>query len=97
MRIFVTGAAGQVGSHVVDSAIARGDEVVGIEYPDANETANVPLVVIGLPLTDNPVGTVIATLVTVPNGFVAQDKEEPSVVKYFPLFPVCVGNAATKV
>jgi UDP-glucose 4-epimerase len=31
MRIFVTGAAGQVGSHVVDSAIARGDEVVGID------------------------------------------------------------------
>ena len=31
MRIFVTGAAGQVGSHFVDSAIARGDEVVGID------------------------------------------------------------------
>ena len=31
MRIFVTGAAGQVGSHVVDSAIARGDEIVGID------------------------------------------------------------------
>ncbi|MFM2200817.1 MAG: nucleotide sugar epimerase/dehydratase, partial [Bacteroidota bacterium] len=31
MRIFVTGAAGQVGSHVVDSAISRGDEVVGID------------------------------------------------------------------
>ena len=31
MRIFVTGAAGQVGSHVVDSALARGDEVVGID------------------------------------------------------------------
>lgn len=31
MRIFVTGAAGQVGSHVVDSAITRGDEVVGID------------------------------------------------------------------
>lgn len=31
MRIFVTGAAGQVGSHVVDSAIARGDEVIGID------------------------------------------------------------------
>ena len=31
MKIFVTGAAGQVGSHVVDSAIARGDEVVGID------------------------------------------------------------------
>lgn len=31
MKIFVTGAAGQVGSHVVDGAIARGDEVVGID------------------------------------------------------------------
>lgn len=31
MRIFVTGAAGQVGSHVIDSAIARGDEVLGID------------------------------------------------------------------
>jgi UDP-glucose 4-epimerase len=31
VKIFVTGAAGQVGSHVVDSAIARGDEVVGID------------------------------------------------------------------
>lgn len=31
MRIFVTGAAGQVGSHVADSAIARGDEVVGVD------------------------------------------------------------------
>jgi nucleoside-diphosphate-sugar epimerase len=31
VRILVTGAAGQVGSHVVDSAIARGDEVVGID------------------------------------------------------------------
>jgi nucleoside-diphosphate-sugar epimerase len=31
MKILVTGAAGQVGSHVVDSAIARGDEVIGID------------------------------------------------------------------
>jgi len=31
VKIFVTGAAGQVGSHVVDSAIARGDDVVGID------------------------------------------------------------------
>ena len=31
MKVFVTGAAGQVGSHVVDSAIARGDEVLGID------------------------------------------------------------------
>lgn len=31
MKIFVTGAAGQVGSHVVDDAIVRGDEVFGID------------------------------------------------------------------
>ena len=31
MKILVTGAAGQVGSHVVDSSIARGDEVVGVD------------------------------------------------------------------
>jgi UDP-glucose 4-epimerase len=31
MRIVVTGAAGQVGSHVVDQAISRGDEVLGID------------------------------------------------------------------
>jgi UDP-glucose 4-epimerase len=31
VRILVTGAAGQVGSHVVDEAIARGDDVVGID------------------------------------------------------------------
>jgi nucleoside-diphosphate-sugar epimerase len=31
MKIFVSGAAGQVGSHVVDEALGRGDEVVGID------------------------------------------------------------------
>ena len=31
MKIFVTGAAGQVGSHVVDQALSRGDEVLGID------------------------------------------------------------------
>jgi len=31
VKILVTGAAGQVGSHVVDLAVARGDEVVGID------------------------------------------------------------------
>jgi nucleoside-diphosphate-sugar epimerase len=31
MKIFVSGAAGQVGSHVVDEALSRGDEVVGID------------------------------------------------------------------
>ena len=31
MKILVTGSAGQVGSHVVDSALAQGDEVMGID------------------------------------------------------------------
>lgn len=31
MRIFVSGAAGQVGSHFVDEALGRGDEVVGVD------------------------------------------------------------------
>ena len=31
MKVFVTGAAGQVGSHVVDEAIMRGDDVCGID------------------------------------------------------------------
>lgn len=31
MKIFVTGAAGQVGSHVVDQALSSGDEVLGID------------------------------------------------------------------
>lgn len=31
MKIFVSGAAGQVGSHVVDEALNRGDEVVGVD------------------------------------------------------------------
>lgn len=31
MRILVTGSAGQVGSHVVDSALAQEDEVMGID------------------------------------------------------------------
>lgn len=31
MRIFVTGAAGQVGSHVVDHALSLGDKVLGID------------------------------------------------------------------
>ena len=40
--------------------------VVGIEYPAVNVSAKVPLVVIGVPVILNPVGTVIATLDTVP-------------------------------
>lgn len=31
MRVLITGAAGQVGSHVADMLLARGDEVVGID------------------------------------------------------------------
>jgi nucleoside-diphosphate-sugar epimerase len=31
VKIFVSGSAGQVGSHVVDEALGRGDEVVGID------------------------------------------------------------------
>jgi hypothetical protein len=40
--------------------------VVGIEYPEANDIANVPAPVIGLPEILNPVGTVKPTLVTEP-------------------------------
>ena len=40
--------------------------VVGIEYPLCKDIAIVPLDVIGEPLTLNPVGTLTATLVTVP-------------------------------
>ena len=31
MRVFVTGVAGQVGSHIADALLVRGDEVVGID------------------------------------------------------------------
>ena len=31
MKVLVTGSAGQVGSHVVDSALAQGDEVMGLD------------------------------------------------------------------
>ena len=50
--------------------------------------AKVPLVVIGLPEIDKTEGTVAATEVTVPNGFVDQELSVPSVVRYLPLLPV---------
>ena len=61
--------------------------VVGKAVPD-KLTANVPLDVIGEPVTDRNDGTVIATDVTVPNGFVAHEVFVPSVVRYLPDCPV---------
>lgn len=60
----------------------------------------VPDVVIGDPetFTSVPVEPVaIATDVTDPVETFAQDKTDPFVVKYFPAFPVWVGNAETNV
>lgn len=51
--------------------------VVGIAYPAVNVKANVPEEVTGEPLTDNPVGTVIETEVTVP---VVEDVPAPMAV-----------------
>jgi hypothetical protein len=48
------------------------EAVVGSAYPVSNETARVPEVVIGLPDTVKPVGTVISTLVSVPPVPVAE-------------------------
>ncbi len=36
MRAVVTGAAGFIGSHLIEALLARGDEVVGIERPGAS-------------------------------------------------------------
>ena len=56
MRALVTGAAGFIGSHLVDAQLARGDAVLGVDcftpyYPPADKEqnlisarANVPLV-----------------------------------------------------
>ena len=48
----------------------------------------VPLVVIGLPVTEIPVPAVAATEVTVPNGFTDQELSVPLVVRYLPVLPV---------
>ena len=50
--------------------------------------AKVPLVVIGLPAIEKTEGTVAATEVTVPSGFVPQLVFVPSVVRYLPLADV---------
>lgn len=42
MRIFITGVAGQVGSHVADALLARGDEVVGIDNFATGRRAHLP-------------------------------------------------------
>ena len=70
-------------------------DVVGNAVPD-KLIANVPLVVIGEPAIDKNDGTLAATLVTVPKGFVPQDVSVPSVVRYLPLFPVWLGAKALK-
>ena len=61
----------------------------GRAVPD-REIARVPLVVIGLPVTDKKEGTVAATDVTEPEPPVTVPQEVfvPLVVKYLPLLPV---------
>ena len=69
--------------------------VVGILYPLCKEIAIVPEVVIGDPATDKPVGTLTATLVTVPEPeTVPHEVTDPSVVKNLPALPVCDGITA---
>lgn len=42
MRILVTGVAGQVGSHVADALLSRGDEVVGIDNFATGRSTHLP-------------------------------------------------------
>lgn len=42
MRIFITGVAGFLGSHIADAFIARGDHVVGVDNLIGGELPNVP-------------------------------------------------------
>jgi hypothetical protein len=59
---------------------------IGKAVPD-NETANVPLEVIGEPVTDKNAGTDIATEVTVPVVGVAHDGTPAASVKTCPFAP----------
>ncbi|MPM84831.1 hypothetical protein SDC9_131907 [bioreactor metagenome] len=58
------------------------EAVVGIMYPEANPKARVPFEVIGEPVTVRPVGTVIATEVTVPCGIAGKVAKAPAPVMY---------------
>jgi len=42
MRIFISGVAGQVGSHTADALLARGDEVLGIDNFATGRRVNLP-------------------------------------------------------
>lgn len=42
MRVLITGAAGQVGSHVADALLARGDEVLGIDNFATGRRSHLP-------------------------------------------------------
>jgi nucleoside-diphosphate-sugar epimerase len=42
MRVLVTGVAGQVGSHVADKLLARGDSVYGIDNFATGREAHLP-------------------------------------------------------
>jgi len=56
-------------------------------YPEVNDKANVPELVIGLPLTLNPVGVVMATEVTPVAGAAAQLGIPDANVKIYPSDP----------